>query len=217
MKWRRRHGADGPVTTGPTRLVVLASGQGSNLQAVVDACASGELPATVVAVVSDRLDAGALQRAEHAGITATTVARNAGEERTDYDKRLGNTVAGYQPDFIVLAGFMRLLSMEFLKRFPQRVINLHPALPGQFPGTHAIERALQAAQRLGLNRTGVMVHYVPDEGVDNGPVIATCEVPIRVDDTIEALTERVHEAEHRLLVEALGTVVSGSRGRRERA
>jgi phosphoribosylglycinamide formyltransferase-1 len=83
------------------------------------------------------------------------------------------------------------------------VVNIHPALPGQFPGTHAIERALSAAQRLGLNRTGVMVHYVPDEGVDDGPVIASVEVPIRTDDDLESLTERVHAAEHALVVSAL--------------
>ena len=94
------------------------------------------------------------------------------QSRSSYDERLADVVAAMHPDVVVLAGWMRLLTMSFLQRFPMRVVNLHPALPGEFPGTKAIERALEAAQRLGLRRTGVMVHFVPDEGMDDGPVIA---------------------------------------------
>ncbi len=190
------------------RLVVLASGNGTNFQAIVDAVTSHALDATVAALVSDHVDAIALERARSAGIPAVALPRTAGEDRATYDSRLADTVARFSPDYIVLAGWMRLLSMKFLARFPSRVMNLHPALPGEFPGTNAIERALQAAQRLGLRRTGVMVHFVPDEGVDDGPLIATAEVAIDADDTIESLSERVHATEHELLVAALQTVTS---------
>ena len=185
------------------RIVVLASGSGTNLQVVLDATTSGVLRADVVAVVSNNAGAYALTRADAGGVATVALAPRSGEERESYDARLADTVASFEPDFIVLAGWMRLLSMAFLSRFAQRVINLHPALPGEFPGTHAIERALQAAQRLSLRRTGVMVHFVPDEGVDDGPLIASAEVPIAADDTLESLSARVHEAEHELLVEAL--------------
>jgi phosphoribosylglycinamide formyltransferase-1 len=188
------------------RLVVLASGGGSNLHAVVDACASGTLPARVVAVVSDRHDAGALRRAAAAGVTAHCVHRVAGEARSDYDARLAALVGAYRPDVVVLAGWMRVLTMRFLGNFPGRVVNLHPALPGELPGTRAIERAWHEALAGERTHTGVMVHLVPDEGVDDGPVLASATVPIRPDDTIQTLSERVHATEHRLLVETLATL-----------
>jgi len=103
----------------------------------------------------------------------------------------------------VLAGWMRVLTMSFLGWFPRRVVNLHPARPGELPGTHAIERAWQEALAGERTETGVMVHLVPDEGVDDGPVLATETVAIRPDDTLESLTERVHATEHRLLVDTL--------------
>src|SRR5918993_2111147 len=158
------------------RVVVLASGNGSNLQAVLDASAEGRLPADVVAVVSDHADAHALARAGAAGIPAVHVGRNQGEARADYDARLADVVAGFGPDVVVLAGWMRILTMSFLGWFPDRVVNLHPALPGELPGTHAIERAWQEALAGERVRTGVMVHLVPDEGVDDGPVVASVEV-----------------------------------------
>jgi phosphoribosylglycinamide formyltransferase-1 len=191
-------------------LVVLASGNGTNFQAVVDAIEAGALDAKITALVSNDENSFALARAVAAGVPAIPLSRVEGENRAAYDVRLTKTVEPFEPDFIVLAGWMRLLSMKFLTRFPNRVINLHPALPGEFPGTNSIERALEAAQRLGLRRTGVMVHFVPDEGVDNGPAIATAEVPIRPDDTIESLSARVHATEHCLLVEALHTVITSS-------
>jgi folate-dependent phosphoribosylglycinamide formyltransferase PurN len=103
---------------------------------------------------------------------------------------------------------MHVLSMEFLKHYPSHVINLHPALPGQFPGTNAIERAFEAYQRGEINETGVMVHLVPDVGVDDGPTLATVTVPIRSDDTLETLSDRVHAAEHDLLVATLRKTIS---------
>lgn len=187
-----------------TRIAVLASGSGSNLQALLDACADGRLDASVVAVVSDRADAFALTRASDAGVPAVHVGRPDGERRGDYDARLADVVAGFGPDLVVLAGWMRILTMSFLGWFPDRVLNLHPALPGELPGTDAIEQALQEALAGERTRTGVMVHLVPDEGVDAGPVLGTATVDIRPDDTLDTLTDRIHETEHRLLVDVLG-------------
>jgi phosphoribosylglycinamide formyltransferase 1 len=182
--------SDSPATH---RLVVLASGNGSNFQAIVDAGLD------VVGLVCNRPEAFVIERAAAAAVPAVVLVANKGEARSDYDARLADAVAGFAPDVVVLAGWMRLLTMAFLGRFPGRVINLHPALPGEFAGTHSIERALAA----GVARTGVMVHYVPDEGMDDGPVIATAEVEILPDDTFDTLSERVHATERALLVSAL--------------
>ena len=190
----------------PTRLAVLASGTGSNLQAIIDACAAGRLPAAVAAVISDRRDALALTRAAAAGIPAVHIGRHDDESRTDYDARLADVVAGYGPDFVVLAGWMRVLSMSFLGCFPNRVVNLHPALPGELAGTRAIERAWHEALAGERTVTGVMVHLVPDEGVDDGPVLASRPVPIRPDDTLDTLTARIHDVEHELLVDTLAAL-----------
>ncbi len=185
------------------RLVVLASGNGSNAQAVIDACNTGTLPATVVAVVSDKADARALARADAAGLPAVHVGKRPDETRADYDARLADIVSGFDPDFVVLAGWMRILTLSFLGWFPGMVINLHPALPGEFPGTLAIERAFREAREGSRDSTGVMVHLVPDEGVDSGPVLATARVDILPTDTLDTLCERMHATEHHLLVDTL--------------
>jgi phosphoribosylglycinamide formyltransferase-1 len=194
------------------RIVVLASGNGSNFQAIVDAVAVTDaahtvLDASVVGIVCNRPDAFVLERASAAQVASVVLTRIDGESREGYDARLADVVEAMAPDIVVLAGWMRLLSMPFLARFPRRVINLHPALPGQFPGTRAIERALESAQRGEIDHTGVMVHYVPDEGVDDGPVIETASVVIHPDDTVETLSERVHAAERATLVDALRSVI----------
>ncbi len=186
-----------------TRLVVLISGNGSNLQAILDASASGELPASVVTVISNKPDAYGLTRARNAGVEAVHFPKLENESRNEYDSRLANYITTKLPNYIVLAGWMRLLTSSFLSCFPNRVINLHPALPGTFPGTHAIERAFEAYQHDEIHHTGVMVHFVPDEGVDNGPVLATEIVPIHSDDTLESLERRIHDVEHKLLVAVL--------------
>jgi formyltetrahydrofolate-dependent phosphoribosylglycinamide formyltransferase len=186
-----------------SRLVVLVSGSGSNLQAVLDASMTGRLSARVVAVISDRAEAYGLERARSAGITAIHQPQAAAQSRHEYDAELANLVARFAPDWIVLAGWMRLLSRAFLDRFPGRVVNLHPALPGTFPGTRAIERAYRAYQLGQVNHTGVMVHLVPDEGVDSGPVLAQEVVPIFSDDSLPSLEARIHQTEHHLLVSAL--------------
>ncbi len=190
------------------RLVVMVSGNGTNLQAVLDACRSKVIDAKVVTVVSNRSDSYGLVRAANEGIKTVVCAAPAGEARETYDERLGRVVARANPDLVVLAGWMRLLSMTFLQRFPNRVVNIHPALPGEYPGTRAIERALADAKAGARDHTGVMVHLVPDEGVDDGPVIGTETVPILPDDTFESLAARVHAAEHLLLVSTLRTLTS---------
>lgn len=190
------------------RLVVLVSGNGSNLQAILDTCADGTLPAQVVGVVANKPDAYGLERARQAGVSAVSFVKVKELDRLVYDARLADLVSGWQPDWVVLAGWMRLLSGAFLNRFPGKVLNLHPALPGAFPGVEAIERAWQAWQEGKITQTGVMVHLVPDEGVDNGPVLGVETVPIREDDTLEALTARIHETEHRLLVDVLKLLIS---------
>jgi phosphoribosylglycinamide formyltransferase-1 len=196
--------------TEKTRLVVLISGNGSNLQAIIDACASGSLPASVMAVFSNKSDAFGLERARRAGIPAVAVPKPKEQDRREYDILLADSVAAYRPDWVILAGWMRVLSSNFLDRFPRRVINLHPALPGSFPGTHAIERAFEAFRRGEIKKTGVMVHLVPDEGVDCGPVLGLEEVVIRKDDTAETLEARIHEVEHRLLVDTIRKMIGES-------
>lgn len=190
------------------RLAVLASGNGSNLQAIIDAAESGALPGVRVAVVvADRREAYALERAKKHGIPTLyhpfLPYRKAGRSRADYDADLAAKLAPYEVDLVVLAGWMRILSMAFLQHYSGRVLNLHPALPGTFPGTHAIERAYEASRRGEIAHTGVMVHRVPDEGVDVGPVVAQQVVPIYPEDTLEMLESRIHEAEHALYVRAI--------------
>lgn len=190
-----------------TRLVVLASGSGSNLQAILDACAGDRLAAAVVGVVSDQPTARALERARAAGVPATLLERRPGEARAGYDTRLTDIVAAASPDWVVLAGWMRILTMKFLGAFPNRVVNLHPARPGELPGTRAIERAYEEFRRGERTSTGVMVHLVPDEGVDDGPVLATADVPILDGDSFDDLATRVHATEHELLVTTLCSLV----------
>ena len=191
------------------RLVILISGNGSNLQAILDACQAGELPASVISVISNKADAYGLIRARNAGVDAIYVPKKKIESRQEYDARLAACVSTYLPDYVILAGWMRILSSSFLARFPNRVINLHPALPGMFPGLHAIERAFDAYQRGEIERTGVMVHLVPDEGVDNGPLLGQQEVFFQPDESLAQLEARVHAVEHKLLVNTLRNVLEG--------
>lgn len=189
------------------RLVLMISGSGSNLQAILDACASGRLAAQVVAVISNRSDAYGLERARQAGVPAVVKPKRKELDRNEYGAELAALVAGFQPDWVVLAGWMLLLTPSFLDQFPNRVVNLHPALPDTFPGTHAIERAYEAFQQGKIERTGVMVHLVPDAGVDNGPLLAREEVAILPNETLAELEERIHQVEHRLLVTTLQQLI----------
>ena len=195
------------------RLVVLASGNGTNLQAIINACAATintvqQLDAQVVGVVSDQHEAFALNRAQCNNVETAVVATKPHETRQQYDARLAQIIGAWQPHIVVLAGFMRILSNAFLSQFPNQVINIHPALPGQLPGTHAIERAFTEFTQGTRRETGVMVHFVPDEGVDNGPVIAQQTVPIHVADTLSSLEARVHATEHVLVINALQQLIT---------
>ncbi|MCC7359149.1 MAG: phosphoribosylglycinamide formyltransferase [Anaerolineales bacterium] len=194
------------------RLVVLLSGGGTNLQALLTASAVGRLPADIVAVVSNRPDAYGLERARQAGLPAIVLEKHASQTRRDYDVALAAAVAAFQPDWVILAGWMRLLTVAFLECFPGRVVNLHPALPGMFPGVDAIARAYAAFQLGVLTETGVMVHLVPDEAVDSGPVLGQTTVPIYSGDTLADLEARVHAAEHELVVTTLARLVTDGQG-----
>lgn len=191
-----------------SRLVILISGNGSNLGAILDACGSGELDANVVSVISSKADAYGLTRAKNAGVESVYFPKLENEIRSAYDARLARYVTTKSPDYVILAGWMQILSTSFLSSFPDSVVNLHPALPNTFPGIHAIERAFAAYQRGEIKHTGVMVHLVPDEGVDNGPVLAAEIIPIFADDTLESLETRVHKTEHELLVKTLKEIIT---------
>jgi formyltetrahydrofolate-dependent phosphoribosylglycinamide formyltransferase len=195
-----------------TRMAVLVSGNGSNLQAILDAVTDGRLPGVEAAlVVSNRRSAYGLERAIRHGVPAVWLPlapyTRAGRPRTAYDADLAALIGVFGATWVVLAGWMHILSHAFLSHFPSRVINLHPALPGCFPGTHAIQRAYQAFQQGHVTHTGVMVHLVPDEAVDAGPVLAQEQVPIYPYDTLDDLEARIHATEHRLLVRALKGVL----------
>jgi len=194
-----------------SRLVVLISGNGSNLQAILDACQTGRVSAQVVGVVSNQALAYGLVRAKQAGVETMILERTRGQERNTYDAILADKITALNPDWVILAGWMRILTMEFLGRFPNRVVNLHPALPGTFAGTHAIERSFVAWQNGEIDHTGVMVHLVPDEGVDVGPVLAKEEISFIEGEPLEQFEQRLHELEHRLLIETIQALTSRSK------
>ncbi|HIP73549.1 MAG TPA: phosphoribosylglycinamide formyltransferase, partial [Anaerolineae bacterium] len=186
----------------------LISGTGTNLQALLDAVGDGRLRAEIVLVVSNRKAAYGLERARRAGIATLYAPYKPYREvgRAAYDAALARQIAPYRPDLIVLAGWMRILTPAFLDEFPGKIINLHPALPGQFVGTHAIERAYEAYRRGEIEHSGCMVHYVVPE-VDAGPVVGTAVVPLYPDDTLAGFEARMHAAEHKLIVAAVRQVI----------
>jgi phosphoribosylglycinamide formyltransferase-1 len=175
------------------RVVVLASGNGSNAQAVLDRT---DLGGDVVAVVTDVPEAFVLQRAKDAGVEGVCVDRRGYEDRKTWEEALIDAVADRAPDVIVLAGFMRILSGAFVRRWP--ILNVHPSLLPSFPGAHAVEDALEH----GVKVTGVTVHFVVEE-VDAGPIVAQEAVAIGSDDTADSLHERLKTIEHRLLPDAV--------------
>lgn len=194
------------------RLVVMISGSGTNLQAIMDAIAAGTLAGEIVLVVSNRKAAYGLVRAEQAGIPTLYFPlksySDTGKDRAQYDVDLAQAILPYTPDLIVLAGWMHILGPAFLDCFPRRVINLHPALPGAFAGINAIERTFEAYQRGEVRGGGCMVHYAIPE-VDAGAVIVQEAVPIDPGDTLADFEARLHAAEHRLIVEAVRRCIAG--------
>lgn len=191
------------------RIVVFISGEGTNLQALIDATAAGTLRARIALVVSNRASAFGLRRAERAGIPTHVAPRRPWKlgdpARVEYDRALASVVRDAAPDLLVLAGWMHVFSPEFLGQFPHRVINVHPSLLPAFPGRAPVADALA----YGVRVTGVTVHFAEPGDVDAGPIIVQEAVPVRHDDTEETLLARLHEVEHRLLPLAASLVLEG--------
>jgi phosphoribosylglycinamide formyltransferase-1 len=185
------------------KLCVLASGAGTNLQAIIDAL-HGSDGIEVAGVASDKPDAKALERAAAAGIETATFAGADYADREARDTAIGDWIEGRDADLVVLAGYMQLLSPSFVARFRNRIINVHPALLPSFPGLDAIEQAL----RHGVRVTGVTVHFV-DEGVDSGPIIVQRPVPVPPDRDPAALAEAIHSTEHALYPQAIELIARG--------
>ncbi len=185
------------------RIVVLVSGRGSNLEALLNAIDAGRCRASVGAVLSDRT-APALEAAAARGVSTKVVPFRRGD-RSGWSADLADAAQEFSPDIVVLAGFMRILAPSFIARFPRRILNVHPSLLPAFPGAHAPERALASGARI----TGCTVHLV-DEGVDTGPILAQAAVPIAEEDDVASLHERIRRAEHRLLPAVVGAVAAGT-------
>jgi phosphoribosylglycinamide formyltransferase-1 len=186
------------------RVVVLVSGSGSNLQALLDAAAAPGAGLAVVLVVSDRPGAYALERARRAGVDAAVVRPADHQDRPAFDRALRDLVAAARPDVVCLAGFMRVLGPEFVRAFPDRIVNTHPSLLPAFRGAHAVRDALA----YGVRVSGCTVHLVDDE-VDHGPVLFQAAVPVEDGDDEASLHERIRREEHRLLPAAVRLVADG--------
>ncbi len=187
-----------------TRIVVLISGGGSNLQSLLDLCQTGSLDADIVAVISNRPDAFGLSRARQAGVKALTIDHTGFAERAAFDAALAELIEAQQPDLIVLAGFMRILTDDFVRRFPGKMINIHPSLLPRYPGLNTHQRALDA----GDSKAGATVHFVTAE-LDGGPPIAQVEVPISEQDDADSLARKVLAQEHRLYPTVVDWFVKG--------
>lgn len=188
----------------PLRLAVLASGRGSNLQALVDAGEKGAMDGTVTLALSDNPNAYALERAKKHGIPFRVIERKDFASRKAFDDALARAVEESGADLVALAGFMRIISPSFLSRFPGKVINIHPALLPSFPGLDAQRQALE----YGVKITGCTVHFV-DEGVDTGPIIIQSAVPVLPGDTVESLSARILEQEHIIYPQAVTMIARG--------
>ena len=188
----------------PLVLGVLASGRGSNLQAILDAIDAGRCPARVAVVVSDRKDALALERGRRAGASTVHLDPKAYPDRVAFDEAVAEVLHQHAAELVCLAGYMRVLSVELVRRFPGRILNVHPALLPAFPGLHAQRQAHEH----GVKVAGATVHFV-DDGVDTGPIVLQSAVPVRDDDTEETLAARILVEEHRLYPEAVRLYAEG--------
>lgn len=194
------------------RLGVLVSGNGSNLQSIIESIESGYLPCEIAVIVSDKSDAYALKRAEKYGIPAVVTNPAHFSSREAFDKEVAGTLIKYEVGLVVLAGYMRIVTSALISAFPMRIINIHPALLPSFPGLHVQKKALD----YGVKFAGCTVHFV-DEGVDTGPIITQAVVPVRDDDTEESLSARILKEEHRIYPHAIKLFAEGKlevRGRR---
>lgn len=191
------------MTVARSRVVVLVSGGGTNLQALIDASGAVDYPANVVAVGADRPDIAALDRAEAADIPTFVAAPSEYHDHKSWDAALADATAVYRPDLVVLAGFMRLVGPAFLERFPDLVINTHPALLPAFPGMDGPRDALA----YGVKITGCTI-FIVDPGVDTGPIVAQVAVPVLDDDDESSLHERIKKHERELLVQTVADLVT---------
>jgi phosphoribosylglycinamide formyltransferase-1 len=192
------------MRSAPLVLGVLASGRGSNLQAILDAIAAGRCPARVAVVVSDRKDAPVLEHARQAGARAVHLDPRSYPDRTAFDDAIAMILDAEGVQLVCLAGYMRVLSAAFVRRYPARLLNVHPALLPAFPGLHAQRQALDR----GVKVAGATVHFV-DEGVDTGPIVLQAAVPVLDDDTEATLAARILAEEHRLYPEAVRLYAEG--------
>ena len=186
------------------RLAVLASGSGSNLQSIIDQCQQGLLDAEIKLVISNNPSAGALERAEQAGIKNICINHRNFNMREDFDQAVVAALKDAETELVVLAGFMRIISAVFLQAFPQRIINIHPALLPSFPGLHVQQKAID----YGAKFSGCTVHFV-DGGVDTGPIIVQAVVPVFIDDTEDTLAARILEQEHKIYPQAIQWFAEG--------
>ncbi|MFB3778070.1 MAG: phosphoribosylglycinamide formyltransferase [Bryobacteraceae bacterium] len=185
------------------RLGILLSGRGSNFEAIADNVAAGRIDATIAVVISNRPEARGLEIARERGLNAVSIPSK-GMEREAYDRLVVAELRKHEVDLVCLAGFMRLLSAYFVREFPQRILNIHPALLPSFPGLDAQHQALEH----GVKITGCTVHFV-DEHLDAGPIIIQAAVPVLDGDTVETLSARILKEEHRIYSEAIRLVLSG--------
>jgi len=193
-----------PYVPLPARIAVLLSGRGSNFEALAAACSAGRLPAEISLVVSDRPDAAGLSRARERGLFAAGLSAKELGGKAGLEARISELLAERRADLICLAGFMRILSPEFVSRFPYRILNIHPSLLPSFPGLHAQEQAVN----YGVRWSGVTVHFV-DSGTDTGPIIDQRAVPVLGGDDADSLSARILPVEHGAYVDALAKVLKG--------
>jgi len=183
---------------------VLVSGSGSNLQAIIDRIEQGRLPAEIKIVISNNPDAYALKRCSKHGIPTRVASHLDFRKREDFDGQMASILKSYDVELVVLAGFMRVLTPAFLRAFPMKVMNIHPALLPAFPGTHVQQKALE----YGVKFSGCTVHFV-DEGVDTGPIIIQAVVPVYDGDTADSLSARILKEEHRIYPQAIQLYAEG--------
>ncbi|NWA29166.1 phosphoribosylglycinamide formyltransferase [Pseudomonas gingeri] len=198
--------------TSTCNVVVLLSGTGSNLQALIDNVRAGENPARIAAVISNRADAFGLQRARDAGIETRALDHKAFDGREAFDAALIELIDAFNPQLVVLAGFMRILSADFVRHYQGRLLNIHPSLLPKYKGLHTHQRALEAGDR----EHGCSVHFVTEE-LDGGPLVVQAVVTVESDDTAHSLAQRVHTQEHRIYPLAVrwfaeGRLVLGDQG-----
>jgi phosphoribosylglycinamide formyltransferase 1 len=187
------------------RLAVLLSGRGSNFAAIHEAIERGELDASIVAVISNRADAPGITRAAEWGYPTHVFDNRAFSDRVAHEREILRVLADAKPDYIVLAGYMRLLSPSFVAAYPNRILNIHPSLLPQFPGVDAQAQAIKAQAKI----SGCTVHFV-DEGLDSGPIIVQRSVPVLEGDTADTLSARILVEEHRAYVDALKKLATGT-------